>query len=117
MVVVVAEFVTPEGPANRKVIGATTVDPAGETVGGIATTCIADSLMHVHEKSLAQELALVAAEVGSLGIVVAEWCQCLKQNQVVYKDLHPAPFTLVVPFAIAFLYQILVGPIQGCRVE
>jgi hypothetical protein len=56
------------------------LNPACETVGGIDTTRIADSLVHVEDKSLGQELELVAAEVGGLGIVVAEWSQCLEQD-------------------------------------
>jgi hypothetical protein len=71
MVVIVAKVIAPEGPADRKVIGATTVGPAGEAVGAVASARIADSAVHVHEKSLVQKLALIAAKVGGLGVVVA----------------------------------------------
>lgn len=50
MVVVVAEVIASPDPADREVIGATSIDPAIPTVGGIAPTSVADASVHVEDQ-------------------------------------------------------------------
>jgi hypothetical protein len=47
MVVVVAEIIASPGPANREVIGATSIHPAVPTVGVLAPAPVGDASVHI----------------------------------------------------------------------
>jgi hypothetical protein len=47
MVVVVAEVIASPGPADREVIGATSIHPAVPTVGGLAPAPVGDASVHI----------------------------------------------------------------------